>query len=58
MPPLTLEMWRRLLARRPADAVLCALYGKLTAPDGCFVLGRIAQSLDGGSLPSPAPPAG
>jgi len=51
-------MWRRLLARRPADAVLCALYGKLTAPDGCFVLGRIAQSLDGGSLPSPAPPAG
>jgi diaminohydroxyphosphoribosylaminopyrimidine deaminase / 5-amino-6-(5-phosphoribosylamino)uracil reductase len=51
MPALTPEMWRRLLARRPADAVLCALYGKLiapaTAPDGCFVLGRIAQSLDG-----------
>ena len=51
MPALTPEMWRRLLARRPADAVSCALYGKLiapaTAPDGCFVLGRIAQSLDG-----------
>ncbi|MGH7213003.1 MAG: RibD family protein [Acetobacteraceae bacterium] len=45
------ETWRRLLGRRPADAALCPLYGKLvapaTAPDGCFVLGRIAQSLDG-----------
>ncbi len=45
------ETWRRLLHRRPADAVPCALYGELiapaTAPDGCFLLGHIAQSLDG-----------
>jgi diaminohydroxyphosphoribosylaminopyrimidine deaminase/5-amino-6-(5-phosphoribosylamino)uracil reductase len=45
------EMWRRLLARREADAALSPLYGPLLAPpraaDGCFVLGRIAQSLDG-----------
>jgi riboflavin-specific deaminase-like protein len=43
--------WARLLQRRPADAALSPLYGPLlaapTAPDGCFVLGRIAQSLDG-----------
>ena len=45
------EIWRRLLGRRPADAGLSALYGPSIAepvtPDGCFVLGRIAQSLDG-----------
>lgn len=43
--------WHRLLRRDPADAGLCPLYGPLLAPsvvgDGCFVLGRIAQSLDG-----------
>ena len=48
LPP---ETWRRLLCRSPADAGLSALYGPLlnppTAPDGCFVIGRIAQSLDG-----------
>ena len=46
-PPI----WRRLLHRRPEDAGLSALYGPLlarpTAPDGCFVYGRLAQSLDG-----------
>lgn len=45
------DIWRRLLARRPEDAALSPLYGPLlgkpSAPDGCFVLGRIAQSLDG-----------
>jgi riboflavin-specific deaminase-like protein len=45
------EQWQRLLARQPQDAGLSALYGPLlgpaTAPDGCFVLGRIAQTLDG-----------
>jgi diaminohydroxyphosphoribosylaminopyrimidine deaminase / 5-amino-6-(5-phosphoribosylamino)uracil reductase len=45
------ETWRRLLRRRPADQTACPLYGPLlaaaTAADGCFVLGRIAQSLDG-----------
>ena len=39
------------LRRSPADAVLSPLYGPLFAPpmptDGCYVLGRIAQSLDG-----------
>jgi diaminohydroxyphosphoribosylaminopyrimidine deaminase/5-amino-6-(5-phosphoribosylamino)uracil reductase len=44
-------LWRRLLARRTEDAALSPLYGPLLAPpaaaDGCFVLGRIAQSLDG-----------
>ena len=43
--------WDRLLARREDDATLSRLYGPLlappSAPDGCFVLGRIAQSLDG-----------
>ena len=38
-------------ASRTADAGLSPLYGPLlappTAPDGCYVLGRIAQSLDG-----------
>jgi len=45
------ELWRRLLRRRPADAALSALYGPLlaapTAADGCFVYGRLAQTLDG-----------
>ena len=45
------EDWRLLLARRPGDASRSPLYGPLLAPpsaaDGCFVLGRIAQSLDG-----------
>ena len=43
--------WRRLLRRAPGDAALSPLYGPLlaapTAADGCYVLGRIAQSLDG-----------
>jgi diaminohydroxyphosphoribosylaminopyrimidine deaminase / 5-amino-6-(5-phosphoribosylamino)uracil reductase len=45
------QTWRRLLARAPMDAALSALYGPLlstpTASDGCLVLGRIAQSVDG-----------
>lgn len=45
------ETWRLLLARRAEDAPLAPLYGAMLAPptaaDGCFVLGRIAQSLDG-----------
>ncbi len=44
-------MWARLVARGPDAAPLSPLYGPLlgppTAPDGCFVLGRLAQSLDG-----------
>lgn len=44
-------LWRRLRRRRPADAALSPLYGPLlaepNAPDGCFVFGRLAQSLDG-----------
>lgn len=44
-------VWRRLLLRQAEWAELCPLYGRLlaepSAPDGCFVLGRIAQSLDG-----------
>lgn len=51
MNALAPETWRRLLRRAPADAGLSPLYGPLlgppTAPDGCYVLGRIAQSLDG-----------
>jgi diaminohydroxyphosphoribosylaminopyrimidine deaminase / 5-amino-6-(5-phosphoribosylamino)uracil reductase len=51
MDPLSAETWRRLLRRAPADAGICPLYGPLLrppiAPDGSFVLGRIAQSLDG-----------
>ena len=43
--------WRRLLARNPADARISDLYGPLialaTAADGCFILGRIVQTLDG-----------
>jgi len=45
------EIWQTLLRRVPANTVCSALYDRLlapaTAPDGCFVLGRIAQSLDG-----------
>jgi riboflavin-specific deaminase-like protein len=51
MDGLADDVWRRLLLRRPADAVLSNLYGPLIAArrgaDGCYVLGRIAQSLDG-----------
>jgi diaminohydroxyphosphoribosylaminopyrimidine deaminase / 5-amino-6-(5-phosphoribosylamino)uracil reductase len=51
MTALSPETWRRLLRRAPADAGLSPLYGPLLAPpmaaDGCFVLGRLAQSLDG-----------
>jgi len=51
MNALAPETWRRLLRRSPADADLSPLYGPLlatpTARDGCYVLGRIAQSLDG-----------
>jgi len=44
--------WRALLERRPDQAgPLAPLYAPLLAPpeaeDGCFLLGRIAQSLDG-----------
>ena len=51
MDGLAPDLWRRLLRRMAADADLSPLYGPLlaspTAPDGCFVLGRLAQSLDG-----------
>ncbi len=51
MEPPPPETWRRLLRRAPADVALCPLYGPLIAPpaaaDGCYVIGRIAQSLDG-----------
>lgn len=51
MTALDPQTWRRLLARAPADAALSPLYGPLltvpTTPDGCYVLGRIAQSVDG-----------
>jgi len=51
MDELAEELWGRLLRRRPADVGLSALYGPLlspaTAADGCYVLGRLAQSLDG-----------
>ena len=50
-PGLHDAAWLRLLARRAEDAGLSPLYGPLlappTAPDGCFVLARLAQSLDG-----------
>jgi diaminohydroxyphosphoribosylaminopyrimidine deaminase/5-amino-6-(5-phosphoribosylamino)uracil reductase len=41
------QTWRRLLGRAPADAALSPLYGPLLAQRGRYVLGRIAQSLDG-----------
>jgi riboflavin-specific deaminase-like protein len=48
MHTLAPETWRRLLRRQPADADLSPLYGPLLdPPNGSFVLGRIAQSLDG-----------
>ena len=51
MEAISDELWRRLRRRDPADAGCCAVYGPLiaaaAAADGCFVLGRIAQSLDG-----------
>ena len=51
MDEISDELWRRLCRRDPTDAGCCPLYGPLLAPaargDGCFVLGRIAQSLDG-----------
>lgn len=55
LPPLSpaigADIWQRLLARNPQDSALSPLYGPLvaaaTAPDGCFVVGRIAQTLDG-----------
>jgi riboflavin-specific deaminase-like protein len=43
--------WHRLLAREPVDDPAARIYLPLIAPptaaDGCFVIGRIAQSLDG-----------
>jgi len=51
MEGLDPDTWRRLLRRCPDDAPLSPLYGPVIgppiSPDGCFVLGRIAQSLDG-----------
>ena len=51
MTALAPDTWHRLLRRAPGDAVLSPLYGPLlgppTYPDGCYVLGRMAQSLDG-----------
>ncbi len=51
MAELAETTWRSLLGRRAADAGLSPLFGPLLEPpragDGCFVLGRIAQSLDG-----------
>lgn len=51
MDALAPDIWQRLLRRSPDDAALCPLYGPLlagaAAPHGCFVLGRLAQSLDG-----------
>jgi diaminohydroxyphosphoribosylaminopyrimidine deaminase / 5-amino-6-(5-phosphoribosylamino)uracil reductase len=43
--------WERILARDPAALAAASLYAPLLgaphARDGCFVLGRIAQTLDG-----------
>lgn len=51
MTMLAPEIWRRLLRRAPGDAALSSIYGPLlgapSATDGCYVLGRIAQSVDG-----------
>jgi diaminohydroxyphosphoribosylaminopyrimidine deaminase/5-amino-6-(5-phosphoribosylamino)uracil reductase len=51
MNSLAPDTWRRLLRRAPDDGALSPLYGPLlalpTARDGCYVLGRLAQSLDG-----------
>ncbi len=44
-------LWQRLLRREAADGEACPLYGPLlrasAVADGCLVLGRLAQSLDG-----------
>lgn len=51
MPLVLPDVWENLLRREPANAACSALYDPLLAPasaaDGCFVLARIAQSLDG-----------
>jgi riboflavin-specific deaminase-like protein len=48
---LSEDTWSRLLGGRTDSADLSPLYGPLLAapraPDGCFVIGRLAQSLDG-----------
>ncbi len=44
------DAWRRVLARAPGVAGYPRLYAPFLEPvaaDGCFVLGRIAQTLDG-----------
>ncbi len=50
MDPVTPALWRDLLSRSPGCADI-PLFGPLMAPgnaqDGMFLLGRIAQSLDG-----------
>jgi len=49
--PIDEAAWRRVLARTPGPGGYPALYAPFlappAAPDGCTVLGRIAQSLDG-----------
>ena len=51
MDALAPETWRRLLRRSPAEVALSPLYGPLLAAsvagDDGYVLGRLAQSLDG-----------
>lgn len=51
MTLVSANVWRSLLRREPDEPALSSLYDPLlapaTAPDGCFVLARIAQSLDG-----------
>jgi riboflavin-specific deaminase-like protein len=49
MDAISNELWQALLRRDMTHAGRCPLYGPLlaSAADGCFVLGRIAQSLDG-----------
>src|ERR1700684_2078327 len=51
MNSLAPDTWRRLLRRALDDGGLSPLYGTLlaspTARDGCYVRGRLAQSLDG-----------
>jgi len=50
MDTLTPDLWRQLLLRAPADSGV-PLFGPLLSPVagacGCFVLGRVAQTLDG-----------
>jgi riboflavin-specific deaminase-like protein len=50
MDALAPDTWRRLLRRSPAEAALSPLYGPVLATPvagDCYVLGRLAQSLDG-----------